>query len=70
MSKEYKPTICLDFDGVINSYSKWEGYDNISDPIVDGAKNFINEAKKDYKICIFTTRAKIENGKAAVKKIS
>lgn len=62
-----KKTICLDFDGVINSYSKWTGYDDIPDPIVEGAKGFIDEAKKKYKICIFTTRAKTENGKLAVR---
>ena len=68
MAKEYKSTICLDFDGVINSYSKWFGDDCIPDPIVKGAKEFINEAKREYKVCIFTTRAKTENGKVAVKK--
>lgn len=35
--KIMKKTICLDFDGVINSYSKWTGYDDIPDPIVEGA---------------------------------
>lgn len=68
MNEKYKPTICLDFDGVINSYNKWTGYDDIPDPIVEGAKDFINEAKKEYNICIFTTRAKVESGKIAVKK--
>lgn len=67
MDTKRKPTICLDFDGVINSYSKWTGYDDIPDPIVEGAKDFINEAKSEYKICIFTTRAKTESGKFAVK---
>ena len=67
MNKVYKPTICLDFDGVINSYSKWTGYGDIPDPIVEGARDFIDEAKKEYKICIFTTRAKTEEGKLAVK---
>lgn len=67
MDTKYKPIICLDFDGVINSYKKWTGYDDIPDPIVEGAKDFINEAKSEYKICIFTTRAKTEIGKFAVK---
>lgn len=35
MDTKYKPTICLDFDGVINSYKKWTGYDDIPDPIVE-----------------------------------
>lgn len=65
---ELKPTICLDFDGVIHSYkSGWVSYEIIPDPIVKGVREFIEEAKKDYKICVFTTRAKTENGKLAVK---
>ena len=68
MNNEYKPTVCLDFDGVINSYSEWFGDDCIPDPIVNGAKEFIDEAQKQYNICIFTTRANTQKGKLAVKK--
>ena len=62
-----KSTICLDFDGVINSYEKWTGYDDIPDPIVSSAREFIAEAKIKYKVCIFTTRAKTAGGISAVE---
>ena len=37
-----KPILCLDFDGVIHSYSSgWKGAAVIPDPPVDGAMRFI-----------------------------
>jgi len=41
-----KPILCLDFDGVIHSYSSgWKGADVIPDPPVPGAFDFIRRAK-------------------------
>ena len=50
-------TLCIDFDGVIHSYSKWEGPLVISDPPVPGALEFIVEMIKYYRINIFSSRS-------------
>lgn len=49
-----KLTVCVDFDGVLNDY---HGYDenDLSIPRV-GAREFLLELQKDYKIVIHTTR--------------
>jgi hypothetical protein len=42
--KPYKKILCLDFDGVIHSYSSgWKGAKTISDPPVFGALEWIDE---------------------------
>ena len=44
MTAARKPIICLDFDGVIHSYtSGWKGAAVIPDPPVPGALEFIVE---------------------------
>lgn len=57
-------TICLDFDGVIHSYtSRWIGADVIPDPPVPGAFNFIREAlNHGYKVAVFSSRSHQEGG--------
>ena len=53
--KKFKKTILLDLDGVLNSYTG--DYDeNFIPPIKDGAKDFLLELSKNYKIVIFTSR--------------
>lgn len=53
-----KPILCLDFDGVIHSYSSgWKGADVIPDPPVPGALHFIAGAMGRFKVCIFSSRS-------------
>lgn len=53
-----KPTLCLDFDGVIHSYtSGWAAPTNIPDPPVPGALEFIEEAVKHFRVAIFSSRS-------------
>ncbi len=49
-------SICIDFDGVIHPYKKWNGGKLNPDPI-SGTREAINYLKNKYKIIIFTTRA-------------
>ena len=52
-----KPILCLDFDGVIHSYtSGWQGADVIPDPPVPGALWFILEALEHFDVQIFSSR--------------
>jgi|SRR5579859_191457 len=63
-----KPILCLDFDGVIHSYtSRWQGADVIPDPPVDGAMRFIWDATDKFRVAIFSSRTMQKGGLAAMK---
>lgn len=50
----YKPTICLDFDGVLNNY---HGYDkNNLGEIRPGAEEFLKRLSINYNVIIFSVR--------------
>ena len=52
-----KPILCLDFDGVIHSYtSGWQGAQNIPDPPVPGALEFLVSAVEHFEVHIFSSR--------------
>ncbi|MEG9884071.1 MAG: hypothetical protein V6Z86_05555 [Hyphomicrobiales bacterium] len=53
-----KPILCLDFDGVIHSYtSDWESAALIPDPPVPGALDFILVALDHFRVCIYSSRS-------------
>jgi hypothetical protein len=53
-----KPILCVDFDGVINSYnSGWVEADFIPDPPVPGAMRFLADALDYFTVKIFSSRA-------------
>ena len=49
-----KLTICVDFDGVLNDYKGYDG-DNLGKP-KPGAKEFLQELNKNYKVVILSAR--------------
>jgi hypothetical protein len=58
-----KPILCLDFDGVIHSYtSEWQGPDVVRDPPVPGALQFIERASEHFIVCIFSSRSNQRGG--------
>lgn len=64
-----KPILCLDFDGVINSYtSGWRGAAHIPDAPVDGALEFIVRALDVFEVHIFSSRSHQWGGKRAMKR--
>jgi hypothetical protein len=64
-----KPILCLDFDGVIHSYtSGWKGAYEIPDPPVDGAIAFMLAALEHFDVCIFSSRSSHPAGVAAMKR--
>lgn len=64
-----KPILCLDFDGVIHSYtSGWKGADIISDPPVPGALAFIEVATEHFRVAIFSSRSNQEGGLGAMQR--
>jgi hypothetical protein len=63
-----KPILCLDFDGVLHSYtSGWQGADVISDPPVPGSIAFLREAVKVFDVQIFSSRSHQEGGISAMR---
>lgn len=63
-----KPILCLDFDGVIHSYSSgWKGADVIPDPPVAGAFKFIREADKQFDVQVFSSRSHQPGGIDAMR---
>lgn len=64
-----KPILCLDFDGVIHSYSSgWQGIANIPDPPVLGALAFIEQAIADgWQVAIHSSRSRSLRGRWAMK---
>lgn len=65
-----KPILCLDFDGVIHSYtSGWKGARCIPDPPVPGALQFIIKAlDADYDVVIHSSRARYFGGIWAMRR--
>ena len=63
--KKWTPIICVDFDGVLHSYtSGWRGAGNIPDPPVDGALEWLIDAVEGGKvqIAIYSSRSKDPEG--------
>lgn len=62
-----KPILCLDFDGVIHSYSSgWKGADIIPDPPTDGAIAFMLGALQHFEVVIFSSRSNQPGGMKAM----
>jgi len=66
-----KPTICVDFDGVMNSYKSGYGpnytVDHITDPPTPYCADAIKILRASYVVIIHSTRAVTDEGKQAIK---
>ena len=60
--------VALDFDGVVHRFSRgWRGERSIYDPPVEGIGRAMGRLVADgYRICIVSSRARTEAGKAAI----
>jgi hypothetical protein len=68
VTEKRKPILCLDFDGVLHSYtSGWKGADVIPDAPVPGALEFLAEATKHFRVAIFSSRSNQPGGIDAMK---
>lgn len=64
-----KPILCLDFDGVLHSYSsRWQGATVIPDPPVPGALKFVVEALDHFTVAILSSRSHRWGGRRAMKR--
>ncbi len=63
-----KPILCLDFDGVIHSYtSGWRGAKIIADHPVPGVVEFLEQATRSFEVHIFSSRSHQEGGIEAMR---
>lgn len=63
-----KPILCLDFDGVLHSYtSGWKGAEVVADPPVSGAMEFLAEAVKAFTVHIHSSRSHQDGGIQAMQ---
>lgn len=63
-----KPILCVDFDGVIHSYtSGWKGADVVSDPPVEGAIAFLLSALHHFDVQIYSSRTSQRGGIKAMR---
>ncbi len=64
-----KPILCLDFDGVLHSYtSGWKGADVIPDPPTEGAMRFLWDASEHFSIAVFSSRTHQRGGLRAMRR--
>lgn len=64
-----KPILCVDFDGVIHSYTTpWQGADVIPDPPVPGALKWLWKATEWFDVRVYSSRSKEPAGIAAMMK--
>ena len=53
---DYVPTICIDFDGVLNDYNGWKGENELFEP-KEGVYDFLEGLKKlGFDLVIHSTR--------------
>lgn len=50
-----KPTLLIDFDGVMHQYYGWKGLTHF-DPPLEGARKALFVLERNYKLVCFTTR--------------
>jgi hypothetical protein len=64
-----KKTLCVDFDGVLHSYtSGWGGHESIADAPVPGAFEFLYDALSSFNVAIYSSRSSTSAGIAAMQK--
>jgi len=68
---EFKNVVCLDFDGVIYSFSSgWVGDEsNLPDEPVKGARWAVKELREKFnlKVIVYSARCETEKGRKAIK---
>lgn len=63
-----KPTLAVDFDGVLHAYtSGWQGANVVADGPVPGAMQWLSEATKQFEVVIYSSRSSQDGGVEAMR---
>lgn len=69
MSENYSKILCLDFDGVLHSYtSGWHGMGVVKDLPSPDAMRFLYEAVEYFDVHIYSSRSRSLKGRRAMKR--
>jgi hypothetical protein len=62
-----KPILCVDFDGVIHSYTTpWINEHTIPDPPVPGALLWLHDCTEFFRVVIYSSRSRTAEGRQAM----
>ena len=67
MTQDRKPTIALDFDGVVHAYSRGWQDGKVYDAVTPGFFNWAVEAAKHFRLVIHSSRANNEFGQDQIR---